>query len=104
LGQTLADPKAEQCGWLKDKFGVSWQVHPVPLEEMMAKGSREQVVRVTQAFLQMKKFDIEKLREACAGGKARGGEGADEAAAVRRRGTRPETIRGEDPTSLTPVP
>jgi hypothetical protein len=69
---------------------------------MMAKGSREQVARVTQAFLQMKKFDIEKLREACAGGKARGG--ADEAAAVRRRGTRPETIRGEDPTSLPPVP
>jgi predicted 3-demethylubiquinone-9 3-methyltransferase (glyoxalase superfamily) len=70
-----ADPKAEQCGWLKDKFGVSWQVHPVPLEEMMAKGSHEQVARVTQAFLQMKKFDIEKLREAFAGGKARGGGG-----------------------------
>jgi predicted 3-demethylubiquinone-9 3-methyltransferase (glyoxalase superfamily) len=54
---------------------VSWQVHPVPLEEMMAKGSHEQVARVTQAFLRMKKFDIEKLREAFAGGKARAGGG-----------------------------
>jgi predicted 3-demethylubiquinone-9 3-methyltransferase (glyoxalase superfamily) len=49
---------------------VSWQVHPAPLEEMMAKGSREQVARVTHAFLQMKKLDIEKLREAFGGGNA----------------------------------
>jgi predicted 3-demethylubiquinone-9 3-methyltransferase (glyoxalase superfamily) len=68
-----ADPKAEQCGWLKDKYGVSWQVHPIPLEEMLGGGTPEQVARVTQAFLKMKKFDIEKLREAFGGGKGSAG-------------------------------
>jgi predicted 3-demethylubiquinone-9 3-methyltransferase (glyoxalase superfamily) len=65
-----ADPAAEQCGWLKDEYGVSWQVHATPLEEMLTRGTPEQAARVTQAFLQMKKFDIEKLREAFAGGAA----------------------------------
>lgn len=59
-----ADPKAEQCGWLKDKYGVSWQIVPAEMNEMMRKGSREQIDRVTQAFLPMKKFDIAKLKEA----------------------------------------
>lgn len=59
-----AVPEAEQCGWCKDKFGVSWQITPAVLGEMMTKGTHEQVGRVTQAFLQMKKFDIEKLRQA----------------------------------------
>lgn len=58
-----AVPEAEQCGWLKDKFGVSWQIHPTQMEEMMTKGTPEQVERVTKAFLQMKKFDIETLKE-----------------------------------------
>jgi predicted 3-demethylubiquinone-9 3-methyltransferase (glyoxalase superfamily) len=58
------DPKAEQCGWCKDKFGVSWQVWPTAIGEMMKKGTREQIDRVTQAFLPMKKFDIAKLKEA----------------------------------------
>jgi len=57
-------PEAEQCGWLKDKFGVSWQVVPTALGEMMKNGTREQIDRVTQAFLPMKKFDIAKLEEA----------------------------------------
>jgi predicted 3-demethylubiquinone-9 3-methyltransferase (glyoxalase superfamily) len=65
-----ADPRAEQCGWLKDKYGVSWQVHAAPLGGMLTEGTPEQTARVTQAFLQMKKFDIEKLREAFAGGAA----------------------------------
>jgi predicted 3-demethylubiquinone-9 3-methyltransferase (glyoxalase superfamily) len=59
-----ADPKAEQCGWLKDQFGLSWQVWPTVMGEMMAKGTQEQIDRVTQAFLPMKKFDIAKLRAA----------------------------------------
>ena len=59
-----ADPKAEQCGWCKDKFGVSWQVSPTILNEMMNNGTREQIDRVTQAFLPMKKFDIAALKRA----------------------------------------
>lgn len=62
-----ADPKSEQCGWLKDKFGLSWQVWPVQMGEMMKKGTPEQVTRVTKAFLQMKKFDITKLQQAYEG-------------------------------------
>jgi predicted 3-demethylubiquinone-9 3-methyltransferase (glyoxalase superfamily) len=59
-----ADPKAEQCGWLKDKYGLSWQVVPTAMNEMLSKGNPEQIARVTQAFLKMKKFDIAKLQEA----------------------------------------
>lgn len=62
-----ADPKAEQCGWLKDRYGLSWQVSPTAMGEMMAKGTPEQIARVTQAFLPMKKFDLAKLRQAYAG-------------------------------------
>lgn len=62
-----ADPESEQCGWLKDKFGVSWQVTPNEMDEMMEKGTDEQKARVTTAFLGMKKFDIAKLREAFEG-------------------------------------
>jgi predicted 3-demethylubiquinone-9 3-methyltransferase (glyoxalase superfamily) len=57
-------PTAEQCGWLKDKYGLSWQIVPADMEEMMTKGSEQQIARVTEAFLKMKKFDIAKLREA----------------------------------------
>lgn len=59
-----AVPEAEQCGWLKDKFGVSWQVSPVGLGTMMHEGTPEQVARVTQAFLKMKKLDIAELEAA----------------------------------------
>ncbi|SCS64516.1 VOC family protein [Staphylococcus caeli] len=59
-----AVPEAEQCGWLKDKFGVSWQIAPKQLNEMMAKGSPEQIKRVTETFLKMKKFDIATLEKA----------------------------------------
>jgi predicted 3-demethylubiquinone-9 3-methyltransferase (glyoxalase superfamily) len=59
-----AVPEAEQCGWLKDKYGVSWQIVPTALDEMMGKGTPEQINRVTQAFLKMKKFDIESLKQA----------------------------------------
>lgn len=59
-----AVPEAEQCGWLKDKFGISWQIAPAEMDDMMRDGSPEQVNRITQAFLPMKKLNINKLREA----------------------------------------
>jgi len=51
-----------QCGWLKDKFGVSWQIVPSILPKLMSDPTR--AGKVMKAFLQMKKFDIEKLRQA----------------------------------------
>lgn len=59
-----AVPQAEQCGWLKDKYGLSWQIVPTKMEEMMSKGTPEQIARVTQAFLKMKKFDVAALQAA----------------------------------------
>jgi len=59
-----AVPEAEQCGWLKDRFGVSWQVAPARLQSMMRDGTPEQVARVTKAFLAMKKFNLAALEEA----------------------------------------
>ena len=61
--QLSAVPQAEQCGWLKDKFGVSWQIVPAQMGELMG-GTAEQRARVTRAFLKMKKFDIATLRRA----------------------------------------
>jgi predicted 3-demethylubiquinone-9 3-methyltransferase (glyoxalase superfamily) len=58
-----AIPEAEQCGWLKDKYGVSWQIVPQALSEMMQNGTEEQVVRVTQTFLKMKKLEIASLKK-----------------------------------------
>jgi predicted 3-demethylubiquinone-9 3-methyltransferase (glyoxalase superfamily) len=62
-----AVPNAEQCGWLRDKYGISWQITPAALEELMAKGTPEQRGRVTQAFLKMKKFNIAELHQAFEG-------------------------------------
>lgn len=56
-----ADPKAEQCGWLKDKYGLSWQIVPTILPKMLQDKDKKKVARVTEAFLQMKKFDIKAL-------------------------------------------
>lgn len=61
------DPKAQQCGWLKDKFGVSWQVYPVRLEEMLRDPDKAKTERVTKAYLQMKKFDLAELEKAFEG-------------------------------------
>lgn len=58
------DPKAQQCGWLKDKFGVSWQVVPSELMEMMKSEHKEKTDRVMKAFMQMKKFKIDDLKKA----------------------------------------
>lgn len=62
-----AAPEAEQCGWIKDTFGVSWQITPTDLDRLMASGTEEQIARVTQAFLQMKRFDLAELHRAYAG-------------------------------------
>jgi predicted 3-demethylubiquinone-9 3-methyltransferase (glyoxalase superfamily) len=59
-----AVPEAEQCGWLKDKFGVSWQVVPASMGKMLRGDDRERIERVTQTFLVMKKLDIAKIQEA----------------------------------------
>ena len=52
------------CGWLKDKYGLSWQIVPAAMNEMLQKGTPEQMARVTQAFMKMKKFDIAQLQAA----------------------------------------
>jgi len=62
-----AVPEAEQCGWLKDRFGLSWQVAPTAMDEMMQSGTKEQIARLTQAFLPMKKFDLAELKKAYEG-------------------------------------
>lgn len=62
-----ADPKAEQCGWLKDKYGLSWQIVPIVLDKMLQDKDKDKAARVTQAFLQMKKFDIKALEKAYKG-------------------------------------
>jgi predicted 3-demethylubiquinone-9 3-methyltransferase (glyoxalase superfamily) len=64
------DPNAQQCGWLKDKFGLSWQVVPEVLLEMLTDSDREKADRTMEALLQMKKLDIAALQEAYYGGKA----------------------------------
>ncbi len=56
-----ADPDSGQCGWLKDRFGFSWQISPVILQKMLQSDDKNAVQRVTEAFLQMKKFDIAAL-------------------------------------------
>lgn len=62
-----AVPESEQCGWLKDKYGLSWQIVPTVMNEYMKNGTPEQMRRVTQAFLPMKKFDIAALTAAYEG-------------------------------------
>jgi predicted 3-demethylubiquinone-9 3-methyltransferase (glyoxalase superfamily) len=66
-GKLSAHPKAEQCGWLKDKFGLSWQVVPNAMDGMMKTKDKKALARVTQAFLKMKKFDLAALEKAFRG-------------------------------------
>lgn len=61
------DEKAQQCGWLKDKFGVSWQVVPTALGELLNGPDHAKSQRAMTAMLQMKKLDIEALRRAYSG-------------------------------------
>jgi len=62
-----AVPKAEQCGWLKDKYGVSWQIVPTIMDEMLMTKDTKKAAQVTEALLKMKKFDIAKLERAYEG-------------------------------------
>lgn len=62
-----AVPEAEQCGWLKDRYGLSWQVVPADLDRLLRTGTEDQTARVTAAFLEMKKFDLAELRRAYEG-------------------------------------
>lgn len=57
----------EQCGWLRDRYGVSWQIVPTVLGEMMKDADRDRARRVMEAMLQMKKLDIEGLKRAYTG-------------------------------------
>jgi predicted 3-demethylubiquinone-9 3-methyltransferase (glyoxalase superfamily) len=61
------DERARQCGWLKDKYGVSWQIVPAALFEMMAGADSRKSGRVMRAMLQMKKLDLAALRRAYEG-------------------------------------
>ncbi|UTM59037.1 VOC family protein [Photobacterium sp. CCB-ST2H9] len=56
--------EAGQCGWLKDKFGLSWQVVPKVMNEMMRSGDPEKLARLTQCFLTMTKLDVKALERA----------------------------------------
>lgn len=58
------DEAAQMCGWLADRYGLSWQIVPVQLEEFMSDPDPEKSQRTMQAMLQMKKLDIEALRRA----------------------------------------
>jgi predicted 3-demethylubiquinone-9 3-methyltransferase (glyoxalase superfamily) len=58
------DEKAQQCGWLKDKYGLSWQIVPTVLVELLSDPDPEKSQRAMKAMLQMKKIDIEKIKRA----------------------------------------
>ena len=61
------DPEAQQCGWVKDTYGLSWQVVPTVLAEMMSDPDKEKSGRVMEAMLRMKKLDIAALQQAYEG-------------------------------------
>lgn len=62
--QLSAVPESEQCGWLKDKYGLSWQIVPAAMSEMIQDSDPERLARVTLEFLKMKKFDLAVLQRA----------------------------------------
>lgn len=62
-----AGGRQDQCGWLTDKYGVSWQIVPTIISELMSDPDAEKTGRVMKAILQMKKLDIQKLKDAYQG-------------------------------------
>lgn len=62
-----AVPESEQCGWLKDKFGLSWQIIPKRMGELLSDPDHEKAMRATNAMLQMHKIDIAELEKAAQG-------------------------------------
>jgi predicted 3-demethylubiquinone-9 3-methyltransferase (glyoxalase superfamily) len=61
------DPAAQQCGWLKDRYGLSWQIVPTALNDLMTDPDPERAKRATQAMLSMKKLDVAALQAAADG-------------------------------------
>jgi predicted 3-demethylubiquinone-9 3-methyltransferase (glyoxalase superfamily) len=61
------DPKAQMCGWLKDKFGVSWQIVPTEMNDMFQDENSEKAQRAMRAMLQMKKLDLATVKKAYEG-------------------------------------
>ena len=76
LWQKLSVDGNGQCGWLKDKYGVSWQIVPTVVGEMLQSRDAQKSERVMQAILQMEKIDIKTLRQAC-GKNSHGGKNHD---------------------------
>lgn len=66
-GKLSAVPQSEQCGWLKDKYGLSWQIVPAAMQRMMQDKDQTKVDRVVAAFMPMKKLDIATLERAYKG-------------------------------------
>lgn len=66
-GKFSAVPESEQCGWVKDKYGLSWQIVPTALGRLMTDPDPEKKARVTQTMFQMKKLDIAALERAAQG-------------------------------------
>ncbi len=64
MGKTLRRGEKGQCGWLKDKFGLSWQIVPTMLSEMLSDKDAEKSKRVMKAMLQMSKIDTKTLKQA----------------------------------------
>lgn len=60
-------PEAEQCGWCKDRYGVSWQIVPVDMDAMLSTADPATMARIVQTFLPMKKLDLDQLRQAALG-------------------------------------
>lgn len=65
--QLSSVPESEQCGWCKDRYGLSWQITPVAMDKLMNSGDRQIVDRVTRAVQDMKKLDVAKIEAAAAG-------------------------------------
>lgn len=63
-GKLSAVPEAEQCGWLKDKYGVSWQIVPDNIDEFMTNGSKDEIQKVQKVLFKMKKIDLDALQKA----------------------------------------
>lgn len=64
--QLSSVPEAEQCGWCKDRYGLSWQITPQLMDEIMSSGDQATIDRVTQAFLPMHKLDVAAIEAAAA--------------------------------------
>lgn len=58
------DPSSQQCGWIKDRFGVSWQIVPAKMNEWMTDPDKQKKGRIMNAFMKMKKLDISELEKA----------------------------------------